>query len=135
MSQELQTNALHKLGLACLALPNPDMDLRHLFAPDSYARMLIMPANTVVMGAVHKKQSITACCYGLADVVDQDGHKQRIYGPHFWITEPGTQRAFYVIEETCLIGFFVGEFKSVLDAETQLVDLPSFCGVQNNEVI
>lgn len=96
--------------------------------------MLIMPANTVVMSAVHKTQHITVCCYGVADVVDADGNKKRITGPDFWITEPGTQRALHIIEESCWIGLFVGKFDSVIDAENKLVDLPTFLGVQDEIV-
>jgi len=126
MSTELKINSLHELGLLCRGLPQIDMELEHLFTEQAYARKLIMPANTVVMSAVHKTRHITVCCYGVADVVDTDGTKTRITGPSMWITEAGTQRALHVIEESCWIGFFVGKFESVLDAETKLINDPSF---------
>lgn len=126
---ELKINNLHEFGLACLALPQVNMELQHLFTDKAYCRMLIMPANTVVMSAVHKTKHVTVCCYGVADVVDADGNKTRITGPSMWVTEPGTQRALHIIEESCWVGFFVGEFDSVLDAEQQLIDDPSFFGV------
>jgi hypothetical protein len=134
MSQELQTNALHELGRACLAMPQINMDLFHLFSDQAYARMIIMPADSVVMSAIHKSRHMTVCCYGIVDVVDDHGNKQRIYGPHFWNTEPGTQRALHIIEESCWVTFHIGKFESVEDAENHLIDLPSFVG-EKNEIV
>jgi hypothetical protein len=126
MLEVMHSGRLADLGKACLSMPQINMELSHLFTDKAYARKLIMPADSVVMSCVHKTEHITVCCYGVSDVVDNDGNKTRVTAGMFWITPAGTERALHIIEESCWITFHVGKFDSVEDAEQKLVDVPDY---------
>jgi len=131
MTQDNMLEVMHKgkladLGKAILSMPQVDMELSHLFLENAYCRKLIMPANSVIMGCVHKSEHITVCCYGVSDVVDNKGNKERVTAGMVWITPIGMERAVHVIEESCWVTFHVGKFDSVADAEQKLVDIPDY---------
>lgn len=71
----------------------------HIFAPGVYGRKMLIPRGMCVVGKIHKHAHINVITRGLIKVVTEFG--EDIYsGPKIWVSEPGTKRAVYAIEET-----------------------------------
>ena len=107
-------------GLASGELPEVDLPLEHFHPAGLYARKIFMPADTAVMSRVHAKQHLTVALTGKCRVVDQDGNEQIITAPAIWITEPGTQRALHVMEDSIWLTVHASELQSVPELEEAL---------------
>lgn len=85
---------------ACVAtLPQVDCPLWHHFAPGLYARCMLIPAGTVLTGAVHRTEHL---CIVSGDInVTTDHGIARITHPHFILpSKPGTKRAGFAHVDT-----------------------------------
>jgi hypothetical protein len=71
----------------------------HYFAPGVYGRMIHMPAGLCVVGKIHKHAHLNIITRGVVRVVTEFG-EDTFVGPKVWVSEPGTKRAVYVIEDT-----------------------------------
>jgi hypothetical protein len=121
-----ERNALYELGKACMLQPPVKLELNHLFADGLYGRIITMPADTVVMTAIHKKENITTVVTGKCRVVNPDGTAEIIIAPAFFVTPANTQRAVYVIEESTWIIVCRTRAKTVEDAEQCIATMPDF---------
>lgn len=59
-----------------------------------YARVLFRPADTLIVGKVHKREHLYIVASGEVTVVG-NGKKERIIGPRVIVSAPGTKRAVY----------------------------------------
>ena len=83
-------------------LPQTDCPLKHTFAPGMYAREITLPADTFIVGKIHKHAHLNIITRGRCVVVTEFG-KQEIdatQGPVTFTSDAGTKRALYVHEET-----------------------------------
>lgn len=76
-----------------------DFPLDHYFTGTQYARRIYMPAGSTVVSAVHKTEHITIALKGHCVVVDETGDRQDIVAPAVFVTQPGTQRALYIVSD------------------------------------
>lgn len=72
---------------------------QHHFAPEVYARTMLIPAGMCVVGKIHKHAHINVITRGVIKVVTEFG-EDIFTGPRTWVSEPGTKRAVYAIEDT-----------------------------------
>jgi hypothetical protein len=75
-----------------------EYQLRHRFAPGVYMREMLIPANQIATGAVHKTKHLTIVvghCY----LTDENG-AQEFCGYSSFESEPGTKRAIVTIQDT-----------------------------------
>jgi hypothetical protein len=71
----------------------------HFFAPGVYGRQMLIPAGMCVVGKIHKHAHINVITKGVIKVVTEFGVD--IYtGPRTWVSESGTKRAVYALEDT-----------------------------------
>lgn len=77
----------------------PEMPLRHFFTDGAYARELTMPAGSVVVGKIHKHAHLNFITKGKVAVVTEFG-KEVFTAPYTFISEPGTKRVVYILEDT-----------------------------------
>ena len=80
-------------------------DTQHHFAPGLYVRVLYVRAGTVFTGALHKTRHFFSLMQGSVAVVDSLGKQQQLTAPHLGITEPGTKRAVYVLEDAIWVNY------------------------------
>ena len=80
--------------LAPLVLP-----IRHHFANGLYAREMEMPAGALLTGAVHKTSHFCILSKGRVLVTGEDGELD-LTAPAIIVSEPGTKRAMYAIEDS-----------------------------------
>ena len=83
-------------------LPQTDCPLKHTFAPGMYAREIFLPADTFIVGKIHKHAHLNIVTRGRCTVVTEHGRREidATEGPVTFTSEPGTKRALYVHEET-----------------------------------
>lgn len=86
--------AVVALQNALATLPQLDLPPKHYFAPGMYGRELAIPADSVVVGKIHRHQHITILLSGTA-TINTDKGMETITGPHTWISQENAKRALY----------------------------------------
>jgi hypothetical protein len=71
----------------------------HFFAPGVYGRKMLIPRGMCVVGKIHKHAHLNVITYGVIRVITEFG-EDTYTGPRIWVSEPGTKRAVYAIEDT-----------------------------------
>lgn len=73
--------------------------VRHIFAPGAYAREMLIPAGTIIIGKIHKHAHLNFITKGRARVVTEFGPTE-ITAPHTFVSQPGTKRVVHALEDT-----------------------------------
>ena len=106
-------------------LPQVSCPLTHHFANGMYMREIMMPAGTVVISRIHLTKHPFAVTKGdvsvmriteLGQVIDV----QRIRGPYWGITEPGTCRILKIHEDTTWVTFHMTDEREIERLEDEL---------------
>lgn len=85
-------SAMKRLQAFLAPMPQVEMEPRHYFADGMYGRVLPIPADTVVVGKIHRHEHLVALIKGEA-TINTDRGMERIRAPHVWISPPGAKRA------------------------------------------
>lgn len=82
--------------------PQRDCPLKHSFAPGMYAREIFLPADTFIVGKIHKHAHLNIVTRGRCTVVTEFGRREidATNGPVTFTSEAGAKRALYVHEDT-----------------------------------
>lgn len=91
---------LYELQAAAADLPEVECPLQHVFAPGAYARTILIPAGTVIVGKIHKHSHLNILSKGEVTVVTEGGGKEFLRGPLTMVSPPGTKRAVYAHTDT-----------------------------------
>lgn len=75
-----------------------DMFLTHRFAPGIYARQFDLPADSLVVGKIHKHSHMNFLMAGVV-VVKSEFHSETFAAPRVWMSEPGIKRAVLTLED------------------------------------
>lgn len=79
--------------------PGVEIPIRHHFAPGLYAREMLAPKGSLIVGKIHKHQNIVIISSGDVSILSIDG-PMRVKGPFTYIAQPGAQRLIVVHEDT-----------------------------------
>lgn len=74
--------------------PQVELTPAHYFAAGMYGRELFIPAETVVVGKIHRHEHLVMLMQGEATIYTDEG-MERIIGPKVWTSSPGTKRALF----------------------------------------
>jgi len=100
---ELQRAMLDILGIDGDHMPQEDADkvcpLVHHFAPGLYAREILLPAGSVVVGKIHRHAHINTISRGRVTVATEFGTEELV-GPCTFVSTPGTKRVVVAHEDT-----------------------------------
>lgn len=114
-----RVNALEQAMLASAQVECP---VTERFIPGLYAREIRIPAGTVLIGAVHKAESIVVLSAGRLRLVTEDGVVE-IHAPHTLVCKPGTKNAAVALEDAVWTNFF-----PTTDTDPRkLVELLTYC--------
>jgi hypothetical protein len=80
-------------------LPQLECPLKHHFAPGAYAREILLPAGSLVIGKIHRHAHINVISQGRVSVMTETGRKD-LCAPCTFVSEVGTKRAVYAHEDT-----------------------------------
>lgn len=71
-----------------------EIPVEHYFSFGVYAREIIIPAGSLIVGKIHKYQNMNILSQGEASVLSIDGIK-RVKAPHTFVSQPGAKRVIY----------------------------------------
>jgi len=81
--------------------------VRHVFTPGLYCREVLIPAGAIVTSKIHKTQHPFVMSQGSLSIIKEDGGLEFVSAPFIGITESGTRRVAYAIEDTIWTTFHV----------------------------
>jgi hypothetical protein len=92
-------NSILEVQEALAKLPQLDCPLKHHFAPGAYAREILLPKGSLVIGKIHKHAHINVVSKGRVSVMTEFG-RMDIEAPCTFVSKVGTKRAVYAHEDT-----------------------------------
>lgn len=107
MTQEISTpmrEKVHQLEAALVNELQVDCPVRHHFSPGIYAREITIPAGTVLVGAVHRMDSIAVLSSGRLLLVTDAGVVE-VSAPHTVHCRAGCKNAAYALETAVWTNF------------------------------
>lgn len=104
-------------------LPQLDIDnhTHHFFSDGMYMRTAWRPADTLVIGRVHKKEHFFILAEGEMTMMTEQG-MQRIKAPYFCVSKPGTKRVNYSHTAATVITIHRTEFTDLIDVENDIAE-------------
>jgi hypothetical protein len=87
------------IGHVLSQFPQTEMPLKHHFAPGVYLREISMPADTVVIGRIHKTEHFNILVKGACLIVHDDGRREELRAPQVFVSKAGVQKVLYIIED------------------------------------
>lgn len=101
-------------------LEQPDFPLVHHFAPGAYGRQILLPADTLVVGKIHKHAHLNMIMQGRVSVLTEEGPKTYT-APVVMVSKPGTKRVVYAHEETIWVTVHVTDSQDLEEIEEQII--------------
>lgn len=103
--------------------------LKHFFAPGGtckyvYAREILLPAGTVVVGKIHKHAHLNMLMRGRVRVLTEKGPEEFV-GPLTMVSQPGTKRAVYAIEDSVWVTVHLTNSEDLAEIEDEII-APTF---------
>lgn len=83
----------------CKALQQVACPVTHRFAPGVYLREIFMPADTVVIGKVHKTRHFNILIQGACLIVHNDGRREELRAPCTFVSDCEVQKVLYILED------------------------------------
>lgn len=77
-----------------LTLPQTEIPLKHYFSKGVYGREIKTPAGSLIVGKIHKHQTMNVLSAGEVSVLSTDG-VIRIKAPFTFVSNPGVKRVIY----------------------------------------
>jgi hypothetical protein len=110
-------------ALCTIAEPGENQELfplKHRFADNVYAREILLPAGTVVVGKIHRYGHLNVISQGHVSVLTENGVEQ-LHGPCTFISKPGTKRVVYAHEDTVWTTFHGTRHTNVDAVEADII--------------
>jgi len=85
---------IEALQKAASKLPQCELNTEHFFADGMYCRSLFRPADTLIVGKVHRREHLYIIASGTVTIAG-DGYRETVTGPKVIVSKPGTKRAVY----------------------------------------
>lgn len=105
---------------ALRTLPQADLPPVHTLTAGLYSRRLFMPAGSVIVSKIHRRQHQYVVLSGRATVLTESGATM-ISGGHSGITEPGTRRVLFIHEDSDWMTFHPTDQTTMEDIEADLI--------------
>jgi hypothetical protein len=106
-------------------MPQADLDpgLKHTFSEGAYARELLLPAGSLVVGKVHIHAHLNIVSRGLCKVWTTEGEKiiDARVNPVTFVSEPGTKRVVYTEEDTYWTTVHLTEKTNLKEIEDEII--------------
>lgn len=109
-----------ELESAMRAMPQVELRTNHYFAAGMYVREMFLPAGTVLVGKVHKREHVFMLTKGSLRVTVDNGVKDLI-APVVLIGKPGTKRAGVALEDCVCVNVHRTDKKNLAKIERELI--------------
>lgn len=115
-----------------------DCPLQHNFAPGSYARTIAIPADSLVVGKIHKHAHLNIVSRGLVTVVTEFGRETidaRVM-PAIFTSKVGSKRALYCHTDVVWTTVHLTDSTNLADIEREIIasDYEELDGLLASEV-
>jgi hypothetical protein len=97
-----ERQAIERLQVELSKLPQLQIETLHYFADGMYLRWVFRPKGALIIGKVHKKQHFYLVISGEVEIRG-NGEIKRMKAPCVVVSEPGTKRAVYALEDSVCI--------------------------------
>lgn len=94
--------------------------LTHRFADNVYAREILLPAGTIVVGKIHRYGHLNVITKGHVSVLTEFGVEE-FHAPYTFVSEPGTKRVVYAHEDTVWTTFHGTNHTEVEKVEADII--------------
>jgi hypothetical protein len=122
MSELVSTSLIDRLQEAVSKLPQLAVETQHYFADGLYCRWVFRRAGTLTIGKVHKKQHFYLVIQGCVEVAGGPDGPVRLTAPALVVSEPGTKRAVYALEDSVCITVHHSHLTDIEALEDELVE-------------
>lgn len=116
----LDDAATHELGKPQEDLMKERYPLKHHFAGGLYTREIFMPQGHVIVSFIHKQDHPSFLLEGKVSFLNDAGKIVTLSAPHTVQTVVGTQRVFYIHEDTKWVCVYNTKAKTVEEAEKEI---------------
>lgn len=105
-------------------IPQVELPLQHDFCPGFYARSMLIPAGTVLVGKVHATEHIFMVTQGDISITTDEG-VVRVQAPYQAICKPGMKRAGYAHTDTVCVNIHITNETDLEKLEAELIVAPA----------
>jgi len=116
--EELRASILNIEGMMHL-VAGEDLPVKHYKIGNLYAREMFIPAGTVVVGKIHKGESISICSMGDISVMTELGAK-RIKAPYTGEAMEGIKRVGFAHADTVWVSVHITALTDIDEIEQEL---------------
>jgi hypothetical protein len=102
--------------------PQTDCPVVHRFAPGVYLREVHMPADTIVIGKIHKTDHFNILVKGACLIVHDDGRREELRAPMAFVSKAGVQKVLYILEDMIWQTVHVTAETDMARLESELID-------------
>ncbi len=97
------------------------LDVKHHFAPGVYAREVLLPAGSVVIGKTHKTEHLNIIAQGHCTVHCM-GKILEIHGPYTFVSKAGAKKAVYSHTDVVWINIHLTDETDIDEIEKEIID-------------
>jgi hypothetical protein len=119
--------SIEDLQAAAAKLPQCELHTEHYWADGMYCRELFRPADTLIVGKVHKAEHFYIIASGTVTIAG-NGYRETITGPKVMVSKPGTKRAVYAHTDATTMTVHRTDETDLEKIEAELIEEdPSAC--------
>lgn len=102
--------------------PQVELPLKHYYSKGVYGREIFMAKDSLVIGKIHKHQTMNVITKGKVTVLSVEGVKE-ITAPFTFVSQPGAKRVVFVHEDCTWSTFHCNptETQDLLELEEQVI--------------
>ena len=120
MNDVVTQDSIYQLQEIIKELPQADIVTRHHFSDGMYAREMVMPPGSIVVGALHKSKHLFTVVSGECEVSSVH-EREKITAPYLGETVPGTKRVIYSETGCTWIGFYPTHLTDIDELEAAII--------------
>ena len=121
MNDVVTQDSIYQLQDIIKELPKADVITRHHFSDGMYAREMVMPPGSIVVGGLHKTKHLFTVVSGECEVSSVH-EREKITAPYLGETVPGTKRVIYSETGCTWIGFFPTNLTDIDELEAAMIE-------------
>jgi hypothetical protein len=113
-------DSIYQLQEIMKDFPKADVVTRHHFSDGMYAREMVMPPGSIVVGALHKTKHLFTVVSGECEVSSVH-EREKITAPYLGETIPGTKRVIYSETGCTWIAFYPTHLTDIDELEAAII--------------
>jgi quercetin dioxygenase-like cupin family protein len=121
LPQQVSKDQVDELHRQMLSMPQAELQTEHHFSPGMYMRKVFRPANTLIVGKVHKAPHFFLCAAGEIIAWTENGMKHLMPGDVVE-SQPGTKRVTLAVTDAIGITIHRTDKTDLDELEAELIE-------------